>query len=339
MDTRPVSEGASCASSLSRRDALRTGALALLGLSWRQLVAAAPDPQPLITKPIPSTGERLPAIGLGTDSFRASARDAIRAEIVRMHELGGTVIDTAAAYGDSEALIGDALGSAGIRDGMFLATKLTGSGAGDYFGGDAVGPDGSLERSLERLHTRRLDLLQVHNLDGVEQLEPLLRKWKQAGTIRYYGVTTSRVSQHDDMVEVMRKYPLDFIQVDYSIDNSDAEKTIFPLAIERKIAVLANLPLVHGRLMRQVSSTPLPSWASDIGVRSWSQFLLKYVISHPAVTCAIPGSTQVAHLEDNQAAGRGVLPDAAMRRRMEEYWVSRVAANARSWTTGPDRHA
>ncbi|HTX25337.1 MAG TPA: aldo/keto reductase [Steroidobacteraceae bacterium] len=309
---------------LSRRSALRHGLLAIVGSSCARLARALPDPQPLITKPIPSTGERLPAVGLGTDSFEASDRDAIRAEITRMHELGGTVIDTAAAYGDSEALIGDALASAGIRDAMFLATKLTGSGASDYFGGDARGPEGSLKRSLDRLRTHRLDLLQVHNLDGVDTLIPLLRKWKQAGTIRYYGVTTSRVSQHEDMAEVMRKYPLDFIQVDYSIANRDAEKTIFPLALERRIAVLANLPLVHGRLMRQVRSIPLPSWAGDLGITSWSQFLLKYVISHPAVTCAIPGSTRVAHLEDNQKAARGVLPDAAMRVRMEQYFKEKV---------------
>ena len=309
---------------LSRRAALRAGLLALAGSGCARLAGALPSGRSLITKPIPSTGERLPAIGLGTDSFSASQRDAIRAEIVRMHELGGKVIDTAAAYGDSEALIGEVLASAGIRDAMFLATKLTGSGSSDYFGGDAVGPEGSLRRSLERLRTRRLDLLQVHNLDGVDTLIPLLRKWKQAGTIRYYGVTTSRVSQHEDLVEVMRKYPLDFIQVDYSIANRDAEKTIFPLALERKIAVLANLPLVHGRLMRQVAASALPPWAGDIGVTSWSQFLLKYVISQPAVTCAIPGSTRLAHLEDNQQAARGVLPDPAMRRRMEEYWASHV---------------
>jgi aryl-alcohol dehydrogenase-like predicted oxidoreductase len=310
--------------SLSRREAVRSGALAVLGLACGRHATAAPDAQPLIYKAIPATGERLPAVGLGTDSFGASQRDAIRAEIVRMHELGGTVIDTATAYGDAEALICDALASAGIRDAMFLATKLTGSGSSDYFGGGAVGPDGSVKRSLERLRTRRLDLLQVHNLDGVETVIPLLRKWKEAGTIRYYGVTTSRVSQHEDIAAVMRKYPLDFIQVDYSIANRDAEKTIFPLALERKIAVLANLPLVHGRLMRQTGSTPLPPWAGEIGVTSWSQYLLKYVISHPAVTCAIPGSTQVAHLEDNQKAGRGVLPDAAMRQRMEAYWKEKV---------------
>jgi aryl-alcohol dehydrogenase-like predicted oxidoreductase len=324
MRTQSAPEDPSYAFRLSRREALRRGALVLLGLTCGRWVQAASEGEPLITKPIPSTGERLPAIGLGTDSFRASERDAIRAEIVRMHAVGGTVIDTAAAYGDAEALIGDALASASIRDAMFVATKLTGSGSSDYFGGGAVGPEGSLQRSLDRLRTRRLDLLQVHNLDGAETLIPLLRKWKDAGTIRYYGITTSRVSQHEDMAEVMRKHPLDFIQVDYSIENRDAEQTIFPLALERKIAVLANLPLVHGRLMRQVASTPLPSWAGEIGITSWSQYLLKYVISHPAVTCAIPGSTQVAHLEDNQKAGRGALPDAAMRQRMEQYWKEKT---------------
>jgi aryl-alcohol dehydrogenase-like predicted oxidoreductase len=324
MRTPHTPEDLSYLPRVSRREAVHTAAMALLGLACGRHAEAAPGAQPLIYKAIPSTGERLPAVGLGTDSFRASERDPIRAEIVRMHQLGGTVIDTAAAYGDAEALIGDALASAGIRDAMFVATKLTGSGSSDYFGGGAVGPDGSLKRSEERLRTRRLDLLQVHNLDGVETLIPLLRQWKEAGTIRYYGVTTSRVSQHEDIAEVMRKYPLDFIQVDYSIANRDAEKTIFPLALERKIAVLANLPLVHGRLMRQTGSTPLPPWAGEIGVTSWSQYLLKYVISHPAVTCAIPGSTQLAHLEDNQKAARGALPDAAMRQRMQAYWKDKL---------------
>jgi aryl-alcohol dehydrogenase-like predicted oxidoreductase len=324
METSRASANEPSQPRLSRREALRAGMLVLVGSSCARLAEAASDPQPLITKPIPSTGERLPAIGLGTDSFDESEREAIRAEIVRMHELGGTVIDTSADYGDSEALIGDALAKSGVRSSIFLATKLVGSGASNYFGSDAVGPEGSLKRSLERLRTRRLDLMQVHNLDGVETLMPALRKWKEAGTIRYYGVTTSRVSQHGDLIDVMRKYPLDFVQVDYSIENRDAERTIFPLAIERKIAVLANIPLVHGRLMRQVSSTPLPPWAGDIGVTSWSQFLLKYVISHPAVTCAIPGSTKLAHLEDNQKAARGVLPDAGMRQRMEQYFQAKV---------------
>lgn len=326
-------------STISRREILRAGLLAGLGagsLASRSARAVAEasgprgaDPggtdaggEPLILKAIPSTGERIPVIGLGTDSFRDSEREAIRAEIARMHQLGGRVIDTAAAYGDAETLIGEALADSGLRGKMFIATKLT--NGGDFFGG-GIGGKASFDRSLQRLRTDKVDLLQVHNLQGVDELMPQLQEWKQAGKIRYLGVTTSRVSQHDDMVAVMRKHPLDFIQVDYSVANRDAEKQIFPLAIERKVAVLANLPLIHGRLMEGASERKLPGWARDIGVSSWSQFFLKYVVSHPAVTCAIPGSTKVAHLEDNQRAGRGVLPDAAMRRRMEEYW-SQVTA-------------
>jgi aryl-alcohol dehydrogenase-like predicted oxidoreductase len=164
--------------------------------------------------------------------------------------------------------------------------------------------------------------LQVHNLDGVDALLPQLQQWKQAGKIRYFGITTSRVRQHEEMVGFLRKYPLDFIQVDYSLDNRDAAWTILPLAQERHVAVLANVPFGFGSLLRQAQARKLPGWAADIDVSSWGQFLLKYVISHPAVTCAIPGSTQVAHLTDNQGAARGRLPDAAMRRKMEQFWDS-----------------
>jgi aryl-alcohol dehydrogenase-like predicted oxidoreductase len=272
----------------------------------------------LITKPIPATGEKLPAVGLGTDMFRSGDRGAIQAEIQRMPQMGGTVIDTAAAYGDSEEIIGEALAAHGIRDRMFIATKLTESGAG--FFGDGVGGQKSFERSLARLKTQRLDLLQVHNLDGVDALMPMLKEWKQSGKIRYIGITTSRVAQHAPMVEYMRKYPLDFVQVDYSIANRDAAMNVLPLAQERRIAVLANVPFGFGSVIRQAQSRKLPPWAADIDVTSWSQFLLKYVIAHPAVTCAIPGSRQVAHLEDNQGAARGRLPDEAMRKKMEQFW-------------------
>jgi diketogulonate reductase-like aldo/keto reductase len=268
----------------------------------------------LIAKAIPATGEWLPAIGIGTDSFRSGVRDDIRAELKRMSELGAAVIDTAAAYGDSEALIGEALESLGTRDRMFLATKLA--------GGSAAGAE-SFARSLERLRTRRVDLLQVHNLNGVPDLIPRMQEWKQEGRIRYIGVTTSRGSQHAELAGCMRSYRLDFIQVDYSIANREAAQTILPLALERKIAVLVNLPFGRSSLFREASGRALPSWAADIDVASWAQYFLKYVIGHPAVTCAIPGSTQVSHLEDNQGAGHGRLPDAAMRRRMEEYWDAR----------------
>jgi aryl-alcohol dehydrogenase-like predicted oxidoreductase len=235
-----------------------------------------------------------------------------------MNELGGTVIDTAAAYGDSEALIGDTLAELGLRDRMFLATKLT---AGGFFGGGGGGSGAeSFQRSLERLKTKRIDLLQVHNLSGVDSLMPVLQAWKKAKQIRYIGVTTSRVGQHAEIVEAMRKYPLDFIQVDYSIANRDAAATVFPTALERRVAVLVNLPLARASLIGQAGQRQLPEWASSIDVSSWGQFFLKYVISHPAVTCAIPGSTKLAHLEDNQGAARGRLPDAAMRTRMEQFW-------------------
>ena len=180
--------------------------------------------------------------------------------------------------------------------------------------------EASFTRSLERLRTQHVDLLQVHNLDGVDELMPTLQKWKQAGKIRYLGITTSRVAQHGHMAEFMRKYPLDFVQVDYSLANRDAAANVLPLAIERRIGVLANIPFAFGSLLSQLRTRPLPEWAKEIDVGSWAQFLLKYVLSHPAVTCSIPGSTQVAHLEDNQGAARGKLPDEAMRRKMEQFW-------------------
>jgi aryl-alcohol dehydrogenase-like predicted oxidoreductase len=309
---------------LSRRELLgaslaAAGAAVLLRGQARAATPSVPPATsqlPLITKPIPSTGEHLPAVGLGTDKFRASERDAIQAEIGRMQQMGGTVIDTSADYGDSEAVIGQALTALGVRDHIFLATKLTAGGG--FF--DGVGGQRSFERSLQRLHTQRVDLLQVHNLDGVDQLMPLMQGWKRDHRIRYLGITTSEVDQHGDMLGYMRKYPLDFVQVDYSLANRAAANDVLPLAMQRGMAVLVNIPFGYGSVIRQAQRRHLPPWAADIDVSTWGQFLLKYVISHPAVTCAIPGSTQLAHLEDNQGAARGRLPDAAMRRRMEQYW-------------------
>ena len=302
----------------SRRQVLQSGLATGAALAWQRALWADAGPvSPAVTKPIPGTNERLPVVGLGTDKFRTGARDAIQAEIRRMKELGGTVIDTAAAYGDSEMLIGDALAALGNRDGFFLATKLT---AGGLFGGG----EASFQHSLDRLRTQRIDLLQVHNLNGVDELMPALQAWKRAGRIRYVGITTSRVTHHAQMADFMRKYPLDFIQVDYSLANRDAATTLLPLALERKIGVLANVPFGSGALFAQLQTRALPDWAADIDAGSWGQFLLKYVVSHPAVTCAIPGSTQVMHLEDNQRAAHGRLPDEPMRRRTEPFWDAMV---------------
>jgi diketogulonate reductase-like aldo/keto reductase len=284
------------------------------GPSSAPTISAPTSEARVIKKAIPVSGQWLPAIGLGTDAFKSELSDDIRAEIARMADLGGAVIDTAAAYGDSEAVIGEALERLGIRDKMFLATKLVGSSTSGPAGAE------SFARSLERLRTRRIDLLQVHNLNGVAELLPELEKLKKEGRIHYFGVTTSRNSQHADLADLMRKYRLDFIQVDYSIGNREAAATILPLALERKIAVLVNLPFGRASLFKEAQGRSLPPWAPDIDVSSWAQFFLKYVISHAAVTCAIPGSTSVKHLEDNQGAARGRVPDAALRLKMEQYW-------------------
>jgi aryl-alcohol dehydrogenase-like predicted oxidoreductase len=294
----------------SRREFLSLSAAAVAAAYAPALThAQAPAALPLISRAIPASGERLPVIGIGTDAFSRDLSEDITAELKRMTELGGTVIDTAAAYGDSEEIIGQALATLGTRDKMFIATKLVGSGGAESFA-----------RSQQRLRSQRIDLLQIHNLNGVADLLPMMQQWKTAQKIRYIGVTTSRGSQHAELIGVMRSHPLDFIQVDYSLANREAADVVLPLALERKMAVLINLPFGRSSLFQQAAGRQLPPWAADIDVTSWGQYFLKYVVSHPAVTCAIPGSTKLSHLIDNQGAGRGRLPDAAMRRRMEEFW-------------------
>jgi aryl-alcohol dehydrogenase-like predicted oxidoreductase len=244
----------------------------------------------------------------------------VKAILQRMAELGGTVIDTAAAYGESEGVICRALAELGIRERMFISTKFNAAGMG--WSPNEISGRESFERSLQRLRTARVDLLEVHRLPGLDTLMPVMQEYKQSGRIRYLGVTTFRNEEHGAMAEAMRKYPLDFIQIDYSLGNRRAAKELLPLALERKVAVMVNVPLGGRRasLISEAAGRKLPPWAAEIEATSWSQFFLKYVVAHPAVTCVIPGSTQLQHLEDNQAAGRGRLPDAALRRRMEEFW-------------------
>jgi aryl-alcohol dehydrogenase-like predicted oxidoreductase len=309
--------------SLSRRDAAALTLAAGVSGLWPPRSFAA-DPPTLITKAIAATGQQLAVIGLGTNSFTESKRDELRAVLKRMVELGGSVIDTAPVYGESEQVIGELVAELGIRDRIFVATKLT---AGPM----RVGPPNidpgvygkqSLDRSLERLKTDHLDLLQVHNLQGVERLWPQLTEWKQAKRIRYIGITTATASDHPEMIGLMRKYSVDFVQVDYSIANRDAAMSVFPVALERRIAVMVNVPFGGrgGANLAMSRNRPLPPFAAEFGATDWAQLLLKYVVSHPAVTCTIAGSTKLEHLEDNQAAGRGPLPDAAGRRRIEQYW-------------------
>lgn len=314
---------------VSRRHVLSRGALAGAALALPTGACAeqsSPPPAPQVPKgepifrAIPSSGEKLPAIGVGTYGFGANGPEEIAARrevLARLPELGGKVIDTAQVY-DTEDLIGAQLQAIGNRDKVFLATKTP-------WGGDFSNPKAVIDRSFRALRTDRIDLMQVHNLAGLDRLMPAYQDYKRAGKIRYIGATTYHDGQYGGLADAMERYPLDFVQVDYSIDDTSAERPILARAQAKGIAVLVNMPF-GGRygenLMTRSRGKPLPAWAAEIGATSWAQFFLKFIISHPAVTVAIPGTTKVRHLEDNLLAGRGPLPDPAMRKRMEDYWQS-----------------
>ncbi len=307
-------------SGITRRDMLRMSAALGAGLALAPLLAVASDSDAetasaIVTKPIPRTGERLPVIGIGTarrfDVGTGEAERApLRAVLRDLPRLGGRLIDTAPSYGRAETVVGDLLVELGNRDRVFLATKV-GAGRNGAAAGIA-----EMEASLRRLRTDRLDLLMVHNLAGIDVMLPVLREWKQAGRIRYLGVSTSFERQYEDLLAVMTREELDFIQVDYAIDNRSAEERVLPLAADRGMAVLTNLPFGRGRVFQAFGDRPLPAWAAEFGIGSWAQFALKYVVSHPAVTAAIPGTARPEYLIDNLAAAREPLPDAAMRERM-----------------------
>lgn len=306
----------------TRRTVLKSFLATSTALAIRNTVAggAGDDERPLITKPIPSTGEKLPVIGIGTNAYGVTVEEEIatrRDVLQHMPALGGKVIDTARGYGESENVIGRLLAELGNRDRFFIATKTP-------ISGDVQPGAGELDEALRRLRTDRIDLLQIHNFHQLDALFPRLREWKQAGKIRYIGVTTSTDDQYPQMLEAIRKLPLDFIQVDYSIDNRGSEEQILPAARDKGMAVLNNVPLGGRRdnLLAKLANRPLPDWAAEIEATSWAQLILKYNVSHPAITAAIPGTTNLAHLQDNQRAGRGRLPDAELRKRMEKYWES-----------------
>jgi len=300
---------------LTRREAIQLGLLAAAG---GRLARADKPPPAILTRPIPSSGEKLPVIGLGTNRFgvtEASELAARREVLKRLPQLGGSVVDTAPGYGRSEEVIGQLVGEIGNREKLWIATKVT-------VEGDPAAGRTMLDESFRRLKTKKIELIQVHNLKGVEPLLPILREQKKAGRFRYLGVTTSNDEQYDALLAIMRKETLDFIQVDYSVGDRGAADKILPLAADRGMAVLINRPLggARGSVLAKVKDRPLPDWATEVDARSHAQLALKYVVSHPAVTVAIPGTTNVAHLEDNLGALRGRLPDAALRKRIETHF-------------------
>lgn len=269
----------------------------------------------LLSKPIPSSGERLPLVGIGTarryDVASSEAELAPLREVVRqLPGLGGRLIDTAPSYGRAEDVVGQLMAEVGNRDQIFLATKV-----GQGRAGRAEGL-AEIERSKQRLRTDRFDLLQVHNLGGVREMLPILREIKEAGTIRYLGVTTTSPQQYAELEGLLRSEPMDFVQVDYAIDNREVEERILPLALDQGVAVLTALPFGRGRVFEAFGEDPVPDWAAELGISTWAQFALKYIISHPAVISAIPGTARPEYLVDNLGAAQASLPDEATRRRM-----------------------
>ena len=296
---------------ISRRDLLKLSAGAAAGA----LAGTAQSATELTTRPIPSSGERLPVVGIGTNRYRTGRESEIaplRETLKTFAQAGGKVIDTAPIYGSSELVLGELIAGLGIRDQLFLATKV-------YASGREAGIE-DMNASFKRLRTNKIDLIQVHSLSDTETQLATMREGKATGRYRYVGVTTSRDSQYEDMEAVLKKEKLDFVQVDYSIENRTAAERILPLAIDRGVATLINLPFGRASLFSSVRGKTLPPWAADFDCQSWAQFFLKYVIGHPAVTCAIPGTRKPAHIVDNLGAARGRLPDQAMRRKMEQYF-------------------
>jgi aryl-alcohol dehydrogenase-like predicted oxidoreductase len=309
---------------LSRREMLKAsagiGALAALGVpSSRGLGLALPRTSELLMRPIPSSGETIPAIGIGTarryDVEGSPEEMAVLEEVLTAFAvMGGQVVDTAPSYGRAEIVVGELVNAIGNRDDLFLATKVRAEGR-------EAGIE-QMEESFRRLHTDRIDLMQVHNLVDVETQLATLREWKAAGRIRYFGMTTSSRRQYEDFERFMREQEMDFIQVNYSLGDRGAGERILPLAADRGMAVLVNLPYARGRLFRTVGDRPLPEWAAEFDCESWGQFFLKFVLSEPAVTCAIPGTAKMTYLEDNLGAARGRLPDSELRGRMIAFYDS-----------------
>ncbi len=304
---------------MTRREATR-----LIGASAASLLLpidaaraqATNEPSTMLTRAIPSSGEKLPVIGLGTwqtfdvDPASAAAKP-LEAVLPAFVKLGARVVDSSPMYGRSEQVIGDLVAKLGIRDSVFLATKV-------WTRGKQAGIN-SMERSFARLQTKRIDLMQVHNLVDVATQLATIRDWKAQGRIRYTGITHYESGAFGDVEKLLRSEKLDFVQINYSIMEREAAERILPLAQERGVAVIINRPFGGGDLFSRVRGKPLPDWASDFDCRSWAQFLLKWIMADSAVTCAIPATNNPKHLEDNLQGGVGRLPDAKMRQRMVEF--------------------
>ena len=304
---------------LTRREASRligAGAAGLLLQIPTSRAQAAGQSSSMLARAIPSSGEKLPVIGLGTwNVFDVDLTPENRRQLEEVMSLfvkrGGRVIDSSPMYGRAEGVIGELAAKLRLRDSLFIATKV-------WTAGKQAGVE-MMERSMDRLQTKRLDLMQVHNLVDVETQMSSLREWKEKGRIRYTGITHSQARGFGEVERIMRSQKPDFVQINYSVMEPGAAQRILPLAQELRMAVIINRPFGGGGLFGRVSAKSLPPWAAEIGCRSWAQFFLKWIIANPAVTCTIPATDKPRHLEDNMQGGIGPLPDAKMRQRMVEF--------------------
>ena len=272
-----------------------------------------PFPRQMLTRPIPSTGEMLPVIGLGTwQTFDVgddrAARARLRAVLDEFVVLGGTVVDSSPMYGTSEKVVGDLAAELYLRPKLFVATKVWTMGMREGIT--------QMHESMRKLRAAPVDLMQVHNLVDVETHLDTLDEWKQQKRIRYTGITHYTASAHDAVVRVLEARRVDFVQVNYSVAEREAEQRVLPTARDRGVAVIVNRPFASGGLLRRLESRPVPSWAAEIDCDSWSQLLLKFIISHPDVTCVIPATSDLGHVRDNLHAGKWRLPDPELRERI-----------------------
>lgn len=304
-------------STMTRKTALKIGLGAGAGLMWGRLPLFAQNAAPIM-RTIPSSGEKLPAIGLGSSrTFSVGSSDEERApikEVLRLFaELGGTLLDTAPTYGRSEAVAGDLAAELGLQDKIFWATKISRAR-------DRQASIAQMETSMKRFRSDHIELQQVHNLGLTETHLATLREWKKEGRVSYLGITTSSLRQFDEVEKLLKNETLDFVQLNYSLGTRKAEERLLPLAQDRGVAVLVNRPFEAGRMFRAVSGQNVPEWAAEFEAKSWGQFFLKYVLAHPAVTCPIPATSKPGHLKDNMGAMFGELPDQKMRKRMEDFF-------------------
>jgi diketogulonate reductase-like aldo/keto reductase len=305
---------------MSRREATRLLAQSAAALILSRTALAAEERQTagqltLLQRAIPSSGEKIPVIGLGTwRAFdigpSAAERQPLEEVLALFVKLGGRAVDTSPMYGRAEQVIGDIAAKLNLHRSLFLATKVWTTGKEQGIA--------SMEKSLAKLQTKRIDLMQVHNLVDARTHLATLRDWKEKGRTRYLGITHYSSSAYSEVAKLLRSEKLDFVQINYSLLEREAEKEILPLAQERGIAVIVNRPFGGGDLFERVRQKPLPEWAGEFDCHSWAQFLLKWIIAHPAVTCAIPATSKARHLEDNMQGGVGKLPGEKLRQRMVE---------------------